>query len=56
MTHNSPSEKFVLELTIVLIAGMVFLAAFWGIDRYYERNVKVKLAELGFEYKKEIKQ
>jgi len=40
-------EKFILQLTGVLAAILVLLACFVAIDRYHERYVRVKLAELG---------
>jgi hypothetical protein len=41
-------EKFILQLICVIAAVSLLFVCFLGIDRYHERYVKVKLAELGF--------
>lgn len=46
-------EKFILQLIAVLIAGGIVFSSFIAIDRYHERYIKVKLAEIGIEHKKE---
>lgn len=46
-------EKFVLKL-ICVVAGMSLLfACLLGADRYHERCIKLKLAELDYVYIKE---
>ena len=47
-------EKFILQLTGLLILSGLLFGSFVMVDRYHERYIKLKLAELGFEYKKEI--
>ena len=41
-------EKFILQLICVIAAVALLFGCFLGIDRYHERYIKVKLAELGF--------
>ena len=50
-----PKDKVVIQLVLLIVLCIVFLASFRLIDKIYETKYKMKIAELGYEYNKEIK-
>lgn len=51
------TDKMIFQLCAVMIGLLALCASFIAVDKYHERQVRVKLAEMGYDpYTYEIKE
>lgn len=51
---TSIKERFILQIILLLVFASTLFGSFVLVDRYHERYVNLKIAELNLEYKKTV--